>query len=1072
VPADTNQGKEGTMIERPHHNSARAAVAIGALLFLLAATAGWFTSASAGYSDQPHTQLRTKLASTAHEDFNRALKSLESLGEQGTLDLWETALANPSAELRLRAWTKYRLLQPKLVRNELVPRIARIRAGAETIQSFANENGLALSIWSSSGDDTVAAASPRLLDRLRRAGISLDVVFDSISEWQSARAKGDALAVEITPDYQAALTSRSQVRIAVIDLSNQTLGSRRSEWLGDRENILMSTGSRVAYLDIFESDGSPESIDTHVRNEYTQRGFKLVGFLSPDEFATAVPQLFPGKSFDAGRSSTRATGGQFQATLAEGGYHSYEETRTEFRALADAHPDLAQYVSLGTSFEGREIFALKITRDPGLDDSGKPDALITGCHHAREWISVEAPVYFANQLVNRYSTDDQIKYLADHLQIWIVPIVNPDGLTYSQSVANDSFDPIRLWRKNRRTFNFNNCLSTVGVDLNRNYAYQWRLGDDSPCTDYCDGGRECFNDDIGASDDPRNDIYRGPSSASEPEVKALKKLMDDPDRHFRAQLDFHNYSQLILYPWGYQQFETPDASTLSTLAQRMSSDMRAVANRLYKPEQSIDLYATTGSSTDYAYGTNRVPAPFVIEMRPDCCNFTIPERDIPVVNRENWAGALAVLRWAAGPPILESVKAYSLSGGDFSKLVYSARWIQPADTSTGSRELAIDTRFPGIEPGPVQLRLQFSKPMDTSLKPVATLGRGTNTTELILTDVGPTEGWQKSVYQNDTWVCETIITQDQDVTSSWRLMVSASDAVGLLLDGRPESVASYATGTGQWLNYEDANSNEASGGADNEHVLPPTLRNDLLNIFLAKPAGGERLAAGDTCLVAWTIPKDSGFVAVRQDLLLSIDGGASFEPVASGLPGTVEKFPIVLPSVATTRARVRVLAIEGFLGNALVGDGLFDFTIGANVGSAVDIRFVSSEKVSQSWADPPSEDVPAGSSGSLRLVVNLEVTNHGSSTILNPFLRVDELTRGNVLLTHDPGSRSTAGALQKIEAGDNALAPGESVQIRLVLGLVKKKKFNLSVKLFGVPLSGSINPGSPVLVWSGKPKTR
>jgi hypothetical protein len=373
----------------------------------------------------------------------------------------------------------------------------------------------------------------------------------------------------------------------------------------------------------------------------------------------------------------------------------------------------------------------------------------------------------------------------------------------------------------------------------------------------------------------------------------------------------------------------------------------------------------------------------------------------------------------------------------------------------------------------VQLRLQFSKPMTTSLPPIATLGRGPNPNESILRAVGPNEGWQKSAYQDDTWIGEGIITQDEDLTTAWRLVVSAPDAVGLSLDGRPESVASYATGTGQWRNYEDSSNNGSDGGADNEHVLPPTLRSDLLNIFLAKPAGSERLAGGDHYTVAWTVPKDSGFVPVRQDLLLSTDGGASFAPIAAGLPGAVEKFPVFLPEVATTRARVRVLAIEGTLGSALIGDGLSDFTIGANLGSAIDISFVSSEKVSQNWADPPSEDVPEGSSGSSRFVVNLRLINRGPVTILNPFLRIADLTRGNVLLTRDPGSRSIVGALQTIDAGgDNALAPGESVQVRLVVGLVKKKKFALSVMLFGVPLSGSISPAPPVTVWNGKPKTK
>lgn len=1061
------------MSRRTPGNPVIIAIAIAIPLILLTASADLFSRVSALSFRDSQSQLRGQLTSARSDEFNKALASLVDMGEQGRLELWEAALENSSSELRLRAWNKYRLLQSKLVRNELVPQIARIGAGAEGVLRLVDEDRLEVSIWSSTGEETIAAASPRLLAQLRKSGISVDVIYDSISEWHNARAQGDQLAQAITPEYQSAAASRSQLRIAVIDLANHQFGSARTEWLGDRENVLMSTGSRVAYLDVFQSDGSAESISSHIKDQYTSRGFKLAGFYRPDEFADLVPQLFPGKSFDAGHRALRATG-QVTAALAEGAFHSYEETRTEFKALADSHPDLAQYVKLGSSFEGREIFALKITRDPGLDDSSKPDALITGCHHAREWISVEAPVYFANQLISRYASDDQIKYLADHLQIWIVPIANPDGLTYSQSVPNDSFDPIRFWRKNRRTFTFGNCLSSVGVDLNRNYAYQWRLQEDNPCTDYCAGGRECINDDIGASDDPQNDIYRGPASASEPEVKALKSLMDDPNRHFRAQLDYHNYSQLILYPWGYQEFETPDASTLASLAQRMSADMRAVANRFYRPEQSIDLYATTGSSTDYAYGTNRVPAPFVIEMRPECCDFTVPERDIPVVNRENWAGALEVLQWATGPPILESVKAYGFAGdGTFSKLVYSARWTQPVDASTGARQLVIDTRFPGIEPGPVQLRLQFSKPMTTSLPPIASLGRGANPNESILRAVGPSEGWQKSAYQDDTWIGEGVITQDEDLTSAWRLLVSAHDTAGLDLDGRPETIASYATGTGQWQNYEDSRNPGSAGGADNEHVLPPTLRSDLLNIFLAKPAGSERLAAGDPYTVAWTIPKNSGFVPVRQDLLLSTDGGASFAPVAEGLPGAIEKFPVILPEVATTRARVRVLAIEGILGNALIGDGLSDFTIGANLGSAIDISFVSSEKVSQNWADPPSEDVPAGSSGSSRLIVNLKLINRGSVTILNPFLRIADLTRGNVLLTRDPGSRSIVGAIQTIDAGgDNALAPGETVQVRLVVGLVKKKKFELSVMLFGVPLSGSINPASPVTVWSGKPKAR
>ena len=113
--------------------------------------------------------------------------------------------------------------------------------------------------------------------------------------------------------------------------------------------------------------------------------------------------------------------------------------------------------------------------------------------------------------------------------------------------------------------------------------------------------------------------------------------------------------------------------------------------------------------------------------------------------------------------------------------------------------------------------------------------------------------------------------------------------------------------------------------------------------------------------MAWILPKGAG--SSRWTELLLPDGGASFAPLAAELPGALEQLPITLPAVVTTRARIRVLAIEGSVGTAVLGDGLSDFTIGANVGSAIDISFVSSEKVSQNWVDTsspvPFED-PAG----------------------------------------------------------------------------------------------------------------
>jgi carboxypeptidase T len=1022
-----------------------------------------------------HSRLRELVASVQPAQFNKGLSTLKELHEPGALEVWAAALNNRDNQLSRAAWQEYDAVKTQLMRDEFVPQVFRVGAAPDYVLKIAADNRLDANVWATTQSDTIVAAPRYLAEQLSRRGHATTVLFDSIAEWDKARNGGDALARSITPEYQSdTAAERLQVRIAVIDLSKrQQPAAGYSDWLGDTENILMREGSLLAFLDVFESDGTSASIAAHINQQYTARGYTLKEFVTAEEFATVAPRMFAGRSFNPGRRESANTL-KVRPSLSEGKFHSYDEAQSELKSLASAHPDLARYVKLGTSFEGRDIFALKITRDPDVDDGSKPEVLITGCHHAREWISVEAPMFFANQLVMGYPSNDSIRYLVDNLQIWIIPIVNPDGLTYSQGAANESLDPIRLWRKNRRPISIGGCASSVGVDLNRNYNFEWRLNRDAPCTNYCSSIRSCTNDDIGASDDPASDTYRGTEAESEPEIKAMKALVDDPRRHFRVELDYHNFNQLILYPWGYQENGTADAVTLSTLAQKMSEDIQKVDSRFYKPEQSIDLYATTGSSIDYAYGVNKVAAPFAIEMRPDCCDFFVPESEIPAANAENWAGAQAAMTWAVGPPILQAVQAYSkTSSGSFSKLIYSARWVNAADPLSSGRQLMVDTRFPGIDPGPIQLRLQFSKSMNTSLAPRVTIGRDSKPDELTIVETGSGEGWQRTVYQNDTWIGETVISQDTNLTSPWKLSVAATDALTFSLDALPATIAGYATGTGQWRDYEDSTGQGSIGGTDAQHSIAPTLQGEFANIFIASPSGGERLAGGDQFSIAWTVPRGSGFLPIQQELWFSTDGGIFYERLAEAIPGNVEQYTWTLPTVSTTRARVRLVAIDGFTGNALVGDSIADFTIGSNVGTPVEAVLLSAERADLNWTDVSSDDPPVESSGSSRFTLDYRLTNRGTIAIANPFLHIAGLNRGNVLLTRDPKSRPASGARQSIPAGsDNLLSPGESVDVRLVIGLVSKKKFNVNAEVFGVASVGSIPPGPTLNLWNGKPKNR
>jgi carboxypeptidase T len=1018
-------------------------------------------------------QLEARLRSSRANEFQAALAELVQLDEPGAYNTWRAALEHPDPQLRRLAWREFRAIGSQLARKEFVPQIVRVHAAPDAIRRIAGLYALEFHVWSAQASDTVIAAPPYLVERLRRDGVSADVLFDTVADWQQASLQGDRAARAITPTYQSETADRStQIRVAVIDLARRKRpAAGYAAYLGDRENVLMQRGSLVAYLDIFTSDDSAASINAHVEEQYTQRGFELAGFYTTDEFAAVAPRLF-GEDFRFGERGKNHKAGDVRTQAATDHYHTYDQAQSEFKALAAAHPELAAYVRIGQSYEGRDIFALKITRDAAADSSAKPDVLITGCHHAREWISVEAPIYFANQLIARYDTDSQVRQAVDHLQIWIVPIVNPDGFVFTQSAPPGVSDGTRMWRKNRRPITIDPCASALGVDLNRNYDYQWRTHGDKTCDDYCSSDKSCMRDDAGASDDPANiEIYRGPQAASEPEIKAMQSLISDPNRHFRAEVDYHNFAQLILYPWGYQPDAAPDAALHAKLAQDMSGEIRKVSGRFYQPQPSYDLYQVTGSSTDYAYGASHIAAPLTVEMRPVCCDFAVPEDQIAETNAENWAGLQPILSWAAGPPILESVNAYSIgTDGRFSKLIYSARWVQPAEGASGTRELITDIRFPGIEPGPLQVRLQFSKSMRTTLPPRVSMGRNERKDELSLIETNDAEGWQKTVYNNDTWVGETVITQDENLTSPWRLYVAAVDGAGASLDGVPATVAAYATGTGAWEKYEDIGGEGTDGGTDAIHELSPTLAGDTANLVVASPAGGERLIANEPFTATWTLPKQAGFQTVRQELYLSTDGGVSYSLLADNIPGNVEKYSMRVPSVSTTTARLRLVAIEGMFGNSLYGDSRADFIIGANVGAAVQMDVLSAEKQNVNWTDTSAEQM---ASGALRLVLNLRITNRSDVAIASPFLRIADLSREHVLLTRDPKTLPGLGARQALDVGEDGwLAPGESAELRLILGLVSKKKFTMSVELYGVSTGHTIAPASATTIWSGKPRTQ
>ncbi len=225
----------------------------------------------------------------------------------------------------------------------------------------------------------------------------------------------------------------------------------------------------------------------------------------------------------------RGTGAPFRDRAApadlqtpDAGYRTWAEVQADLVALESLRPDLAQVVdlmdalSIPATAEGRHLLALKIS-DRVEAEEDEPAIFFLALHHARELNTIEAAFDTAEELLTLYGVDPRVESWVDRYEIWVVPVVNPDGLEYVWNTNSN-------WRKNRRY----NGLGSYGVDLNRNYPFLWGV---------------CGN----VSATPESDVFRGPSPSSEPEVQAMMALAE-AERPV-VVISYHSYGREVLYPY-------------------------------------------------------------------------------------------------------------------------------------------------------------------------------------------------------------------------------------------------------------------------------------------------------------------------------------------------------------------------------------------------------------------------------------------------------------------------------------------------------------------------------------------
>ncbi|MFT5759111.1 MAG: carboxypeptidase T [Alteromonadaceae bacterium] len=273
-------------------------------------------------------------------------------------------------------------------------------------------------------------------------------------------------------------------------------------------------------------------------------------------------------------------------------YPTVEETYQQAEALAEQYPLLTNWLDIGDSWNktnklnGYDLMVLKITNTEFT--APKPILFIHSSMHAREYAPAALNLDFAKWLLNNYRSNAEAQWLVNHREIHLLFHMNPDGRKIAESQI--------LQRKNT---NQNHCASsTVGVDLNRNFAQTWNTTAN------------------GSSGDECSETYRGISAESEPETQAvshyIRTLFPDergladndpaPKDKSGLHLDIHSYGELVLWPYGHTDALSPNNDEFIALGNKFAwfND--------YTAQQAIGLYATDGTSDNVSYGELGVAA--------------------------------------------------------------------------------------------------------------------------------------------------------------------------------------------------------------------------------------------------------------------------------------------------------------------------------------------------------------------------------------------------------------------------------------------------------------------------------
>ena len=282
------------------------------------------------------------------------------------------------------------------------------------------------------------------------------------------------------------------------------------------------------------------------------------------------------------------------------GNYTWDELNNRFDELQSSYPNIiSERFIIGESLEGRDIWAFKISDNPNNDED-ESEVLYTALTHAREPLGMMNLFYFIQMIGEGYGLDTELTYLVNNREMWFIPVINPDGYIYNESIQPDGGG---MHRKNRRDTNCGNGTSR-GVDLNRNYGYGWGAND------------------TGSSPDPCSTTYRGDGAFSEPETQVIRDFILNHD--FKNVLHYHSYSNVYIHAFGDASLpDEPDLTTLRDIGNEMATFNGYTVGTGY----DVIGYTVNGDAVDWTFGEQNIIS-YTPEVGSSSQGFWPSENDI------------------------------------------------------------------------------------------------------------------------------------------------------------------------------------------------------------------------------------------------------------------------------------------------------------------------------------------------------------------------------------------------------------------------------------------------------------